>query len=78
MKLAKLLNTVVSGTEEDQRMLSLLKFEKKPCRTRLQDKNLELCLRLKIQNLFTRETSPFRTALAKWLAMSSRCKYIAV
>lgn len=53
LKLARLLLTVVSGIVADERVFSALEFVKNSRRNCLQGEHLQICVRMKSQNLFT-------------------------
>ena len=66
-KLAKIVLVMVTGSVEDERGFSAMNFVKSDDRNRL-DKHVELCMRMKLQKLFTLETFPFSEAYDAWEA----------
>ena len=56
---------MVAGSVEDERGFSAMNFLKSADRNRL-DKHLELCMRLKLQKIFTLETFPSSEAYDVW------------
>ena len=65
--LAEIVMVMVAGSVEDERSFLAMNFLKSDDRNSL-DKHVELCMRLKLQKLFTLASFPFPEAYAVWKA----------
>ena len=64
IKVGEIALTMVGGSVEDERAFSAMNFLKNKHRNRL-DTNLAVCMRMKMQNLYSLNTFPFTTAYMK-------------